>query len=233
MEFQLHTEYMKLSEGTGVLDDQDNEPELDDVSKEILEQLECDKDEALEMVGSRGVDACSKSGTPMYRRFMRWSVDKRFCHMDERFAGLGRASSTRVDKRRDIVLSVMLLGSVRAHQLLWQVLGVSCLLTLRLCERWVGVCRRWINNQDEQFKKWDASSSAERKRMIKDWIKTEYETYQDRRTIVFFRQARQVVMSKTVSQTMTQPRVCLTRTFFSGFVSLPFRPGSVGIGQIQ
>jgi hypothetical protein len=104
---------------------------------------------------------------------------------------------------------------------------------LRLCERWVGVCRRWINNQDEQFKKWDASSSAERKRMIKDWIKTEYETYQDRRTIVFFRQARQVVMSKTVSQTMTQPRACLTRTFFSGFVSLPFRPGSVGIGQIQ
>ena len=78
---------MRQSNDTGVLDDQDNEPEMDDVSKEILEQLGCDRDDALESVGTRGVDACSKSSTPMYRRFMRWAADKRFCHMDENSAG--------------------------------------------------------------------------------------------------------------------------------------------------
>ena len=61
---------------------------------------------------------------------------------------------------------------------------MSWLLTLQVGEIGVDACRRWINNQDELFKKWEAGSAAERKRMTKDWIKAEFDTYQDSHTMV-------------------------------------------------
>ncbi len=40
---------------------------------------------------------------------------------------------------------------------------------------------RWVESVEAEYAKWQAAAAPERKRMVKDWIKQKYDSYQDSR----------------------------------------------------
>ena len=71
-EMQLFKEFLKMSGDGHMLPDIEPEPELDEFSQGIMDELDSCKDPTMEHVGEVGVDEAAKAGKPMYKRFQRW-----------------------------------------------------------------------------------------------------------------------------------------------------------------